>query len=196
MIRRAFTMRLKPDSLAEYKQHHDNVWPDLVDEIERSGIAQITTFQRGLDLFLFSQINDADSWDRLWTSPVHRRWAELMEPLMHLTDDGIVDAGELTEIFHLQTPAPSKAAGSKPASSKSAPSKPASAKPSSSKQSSSKPGRKSPAKIAKAAAKKSPAKAAKPASKPGKKSKKVAAAKPMKKKSAAKRKSTPARKGR
>lgn len=108
MIRRAFTMRLKPGSLAEYKRNHDNVWPDLVAEIERSGIAQITTFQRGLDLFLFSEIHDAGAWNRLWTSPIHRRWAKLMQPLMHLNDDGIVDAGELTEIFHLETNADGK----------------------------------------------------------------------------------------
>ncbi len=105
MLRRAFTMRLKPDALPEYKRHHDEIWPDLVAEIERSGIGQITTFQRGLDLFLFSQIADEAAWNRLWTSEVHRRWAEVMEPLMHLRDDGIVDAGELTEIFHLTTPA-------------------------------------------------------------------------------------------
>jgi len=110
MIRRAFTMRLKPDSLAEYKRHHDNVWPELVAEIKRSGIAQITTFQRGLDLFLFSEVRDEGAWNRLWTSPVHRRWAELMQPLMHLTDEGIVDAGELTEIFHLETTAGKNAA--------------------------------------------------------------------------------------
>lgn len=103
MMRRAFTMRLKPDSFAEYKQHHDNIWPDLVAEIKKSGIGQITTFQRGLDLFLFSEIADEDAWNRLWTSPVHRRWADVMQPLMHLTEDGLVDAGELTEIFHLET---------------------------------------------------------------------------------------------
>jgi L-rhamnose mutarotase len=36
-------------------------------------------------------------------SEIHRRWAELMEPLMHLDENGIVQAGELTEIFHLET---------------------------------------------------------------------------------------------
>lgn len=156
MIRRAFTMRLKPDSLAEYKHHHDHVWPDLVTEIERSGIAQITTFQRGLDLFLFSQINDPKAWDKLWTSEVHRRWAELMEPLMHLRDDGIVDAGELTEIFHLQVPAG-------PGSS-----------------------RKAPSKTVKMAAKKPAAKAEKLPVKAGKKSAKPAAKKSAKKKPAGK----------
>lgn len=103
MIRRAFTMRLKPGALAEYKYHHDNIWPDLVAEIERSGIALITTFQRGLDLFLVSEISDEGAWDKLWNSPVHQRWAEVMQPLMHLRDDGIVDAGELIEVFHLAT---------------------------------------------------------------------------------------------
>jgi len=37
MIRRAFTMRLKPDAAAEYKHHHDNIWPELVAEIEFAG---------------------------------------------------------------------------------------------------------------------------------------------------------------
>lgn len=111
MIRRAFTMRLKPGSFSEYKDHHDTIaakWPQLVAEIERQGIAQITTFRNGDTLFLYSEIADEGAWTRLWESPVHRRWAELMEPLMHLRPDGIVDAGELTEIFHLE---PSAACG-------------------------------------------------------------------------------------
>lgn len=103
MIRRAFTMRLKPDSLGAYKAHHDNIWPELVAEIERAGIASITTFQRELDLFLVSEIEDEAAWDKLWSSAIHRRWAHVMEPLMHLREDGIVDSGELTEVFHLTT---------------------------------------------------------------------------------------------
>ena len=31
MIRRAFTLRLKPGSFAGYKHYHDNIWPDLAD---------------------------------------------------------------------------------------------------------------------------------------------------------------------
>jgi len=106
MIRRAFTMRLKEGALAEYTDHHATIqqkWPALVNEIKQCGIATITTFQSGLNLFLYSEIHDEEAWTRLWTSDVHRRWAELMQPLMHLTEDGIVDAGELTEIFHLET---------------------------------------------------------------------------------------------
>ena len=34
MMRRAFTMRLQPGGLAEYKRNHDAIWQELVDEIE------------------------------------------------------------------------------------------------------------------------------------------------------------------
>lgn len=103
MIRRAFTMRLKPGSLAEYKRHHDHIWPDLVAEIERSGVASITIFESDPVLFLFSEISDEEAWDRLWNSEIHRRWADVMKPYMQFREDGIVDFGEVREIFHLDT---------------------------------------------------------------------------------------------
>jgi L-rhamnose mutarotase len=103
MIRRAFTMRLKPGAFEQYKYHHDNIWPELVREIEASGIATITTFRSGDNMVLVSEIENEDAWNRLWTSDIHRKWAEVMEPLMHLTPDGMVDAGELTEIFRCET---------------------------------------------------------------------------------------------
>ena len=103
-IRRAFTLRLKPGSFAEYKKHHDNIWPELVREIEKSGIAQITIFANDPQLFLYSQIYDQQAWDKLWSSKVHDKWAEYMEPLMQFRD-GKVEAGPLLEIFHLQTSA-------------------------------------------------------------------------------------------
>jgi L-rhamnose mutarotase len=103
MIRRAFTMRLKAGALAEYKRHHDNIWQELVDEIEKSGIAQITIFENDPQLFLYSEIKDEEAWDRLWHSETHDRWSELMGPLMEFRPDGIVDSSEVREVFHLET---------------------------------------------------------------------------------------------
>ena len=103
--RRAFTLRLKPESFAKYKHYHDNIWPQLVREIENCGIAQITTFENNLQLFLYSEIYDEKAWDRLWNSRIHDEWAECMEPLMQFRPDGKVDAGPLREIFHLETAA-------------------------------------------------------------------------------------------
>lgn len=103
MIRRAFTMRLQPGGLAEYRRNHNAIWPELVAEIEKQGIAQITIFEDDPVLFLFSEITDEAAWDRLWASEVHDRWAEVMNPLMEFRADGIVDSTEVREIFHLQT---------------------------------------------------------------------------------------------
>jgi L-rhamnose mutarotase len=103
MIRRAFTMRLKPGGLSEYKQHHANIWSELVEEIERQGIAQITIFERDPVLFLYSEIKDEAAWDRLWRTEIHDKWGEIMNPLMEFNDEGIVDSSELREVFNLRT---------------------------------------------------------------------------------------------
>ena len=103
MIRRAFTMRLKPGGLAEYKRNHDAIWPELVAQIEKDGIAQITIFEKDPVLFLYSEIHDEEAWDRLWHSEIHDRWGEVMNPLMEFNDDGIVDSSVVNEVFHLET---------------------------------------------------------------------------------------------
>ena len=103
VIRRAFTLRLKPGSYTRYKLCHDNIWPELVREIEKCGIAQIITSENNLQLFLYSEIYDKKAWDKLWGSKIHDKWAALMEPLMQFRPDGKVDAGPLREIFHLAT---------------------------------------------------------------------------------------------
>jgi L-rhamnose mutarotase len=101
LLRKAFVLRLKPHSLDVYIDWHNNMWPELRAEIANQGIAQITLFQIDEMVFLYSEIADADAWDRLWNSEIHHRWArELMEPLMHYRNDGIVDSRELPEIWH------------------------------------------------------------------------------------------------
>ena len=103
MIKRAFTMKLKPGGLAEYKKHHDNIWKEMVEEIEKSGIGQISIFEADPVLFLYSEIYDEEAWDKLWGSEIHDRWSELMNPLMEFRDDGIVDSSEVNLVFDLET---------------------------------------------------------------------------------------------
>jgi L-rhamnose mutarotase len=103
-IRKAFVLKLKPEALDDYIYWHDNIWPELQQEIARQGIAEISLFQLDDMIFLHSRVNDPEAWTRLWDSDVHRRWGELMNPLMHYRDDGIIDSRELREIWHF-TPA-------------------------------------------------------------------------------------------
>lgn len=107
-IRCAFTLRLKPGAFDEYVRYHDAVWPELVREIERCGIAQITTFECDGQLFLYSEIHKPKAWEKLWNSKIHDRWSECMKPLMVFKPDGKLDSGPLRRIFHLQTKAGKK----------------------------------------------------------------------------------------
>jgi len=96
-------MRLKAGGLAGYREKHDNIWPELVQEIERSGIAQITIFENDPVLVLYSQINDPEAWDRLWASEVHGRWGAIMNEFMAVDETGAPEFSELREVFHLET---------------------------------------------------------------------------------------------
>lgn len=112
-IRCAFTLRLKPGAFDEYVRYHDAVWPELVREIERCGIAQITTFESDGQLFLYSEIHKPKAWEKLWNSKIHDRWSECMKPLMVFKPDGKLDSGPLRRIFHLRTQAGKKRSGPK-----------------------------------------------------------------------------------
>lgn len=101
MIRRAFTLRLAPGALAEYRARHDAIWPELVAEIERAGIARMTAFEADPVIFYYSEIEDEAAWERLWATDVHGRWAEGFRTLIGIAADGTPDSGELREIFNL-----------------------------------------------------------------------------------------------
>jgi L-rhamnose mutarotase len=103
MTRRAFTLRLKPDGLAEYVRQHDEIWPDLVAELKGQGISELTIFERKGDLFVYCEATDYEAMDRVWASEVHDRWAKVMAPLIDVNADNMVDASPLTEIWHLET---------------------------------------------------------------------------------------------
>ena len=83
--------------------HHDAIWAEMIAELEKSGIADMTIFENDPVLVLYSVITDVEAWDRLWHSEVHDRWAVLMSPLMEFNSDGIVNSTELREVFHLET---------------------------------------------------------------------------------------------
>ena len=56
MIRRAYTIQLAPGAFAEYKEKHDNIWPELVEEFGRQGIAQLTAFSADPVIFYYAEV--------------------------------------------------------------------------------------------------------------------------------------------
>ena len=103
MVRRAFTLRLKPGALDEYVRQHDEVWPELVAELKGQGISELTIFERNGDLFVYCEATDYEAMDRVWASDVHDRWAKVMDPLIGVNADNKVVSVPVTEIWHLDT---------------------------------------------------------------------------------------------
>lgn len=106
MTRNAFTMKLKPGCVAEYKRRHDEIWPELAHELRAAGIADYSIFldEETLTLFAVQQLAEDNSVADLPNSPVLRRWWDSMAPLMEVLPDNAPATKPLTEVFHLVAP--------------------------------------------------------------------------------------------
>jgi L-rhamnose mutarotase len=105
-MRQSFAMTLTPGSLPEYKQRHEQAWPDLLDAIGEAGVSGFSIFDAGHEtLFLYSEVDHAAAWDRAWATPVHERWGREMEPLLAVDERGAPRVATLSEIFHFSRPA-------------------------------------------------------------------------------------------
>jgi L-rhamnose mutarotase len=103
MIRRAYTVRLEPGALAEYRQKHDNIWPELVEVFRTAGIAQLSAFEADPIVFYYAEITNEDAFDRLFGSEVLARWGAQFEGLMAFNAEGAPETLFMDQIFHLET---------------------------------------------------------------------------------------------
>ena len=85
MTRRyCLTLDLKddPNLIAEYKKHHEKIWPEITDSIKRSGIEDLEIYLLGARLFMIMEVNDRFSFaakaeaDR--NNPKVQEWEQLM----------------------------------------------------------------------------------------------------------------------
>jgi L-rhamnose mutarotase len=103
MTRNAFKMKLKPGNVAEYKKRHDEIWPELAQEIRAAGISDYSIFldEETLTLFAVQKLTDKNSAAALPNSPIVRKWWDSMAPLMETHPDNSPVAKPLREVFHL-----------------------------------------------------------------------------------------------
>ena len=71
-----------PNLIAEYKKHHEKIWPEITDRIKRSGIEDLEIYLLGTRLFMIMEVNDKFSFaakaeaDR--NNPKLQQWEQLM----------------------------------------------------------------------------------------------------------------------
>lgn len=64
MKRYCLALDLKDDEqlIKEYEQHHDNIWPEIVESIKGSGIEQMQIYRVGNRLFMIMETKDSFSF--------------------------------------------------------------------------------------------------------------------------------------
>jgi L-rhamnose mutarotase len=95
-------LKLKPGGLEEYKRWHDEIWPELVSELARNGVRQVSIYVTGSSLFIYSEVDSEDSWEKLWHTDIHLKWGAALEPYLQLDAEGAPDSTDLVEIFHVE----------------------------------------------------------------------------------------------
>jgi L-rhamnose mutarotase len=101
VARVGFVMQLKPGNEAIYRQKHDEIWPEMVETLQRYGIRNYSIFRRDLTLFAYYECEDPSAMASQRDDPVVRRWWKMMEPYMDYNSDGTPWSEPIEEVFHL-----------------------------------------------------------------------------------------------
>jgi L-rhamnose mutarotase len=101
----AFRLRVKPERLAEYKQLHQDVWPELLADMRSASIRNYSIFADGPELFGYLECDDwSTAAEALSRSDANRRWQELMRDYLATPVDP--DAAEplrlLEDVFRME----------------------------------------------------------------------------------------------
>ena len=96
-------MKLKSGNEAEYKRRHDEIWPELVRELEASGVRDYVIFldPQSLTLFASQKLGEHHNTEELPGKDIVRKWWDYMADLMETNPDNSPLVNTLTEVFSM-----------------------------------------------------------------------------------------------
>lgn len=104
MKRVGFQFKVRPDRLAEYKEHHRRVWPEMLDALRETGWHNYTLFMRN-DGLIFGYFETEESLaaaqGKMAEKDVNTRWQEFMSAFVDASARPDETFVELEEYFHL-----------------------------------------------------------------------------------------------
>jgi L-rhamnose mutarotase len=105
MERVCFVGRVRPDRLAEYRQRHAAVWPEMIRALQDAGWANYSLFlnEDGLLVGYLETDDYPAALARMAAASINSRWQADMEPYFASLGGRRPDEafGRLAEIFHL-----------------------------------------------------------------------------------------------
>ena len=106
MKRVGFILKVKQDKIEEYKRHHEQVWPEMLEALRAAGWHNYSLFmaEDGLLFGYFeTPVDLATANAHMAATEVNTRWQEFMAPYFESPNNAHPDKMlvELQEVFHL-----------------------------------------------------------------------------------------------
>jgi L-rhamnose mutarotase len=104
MKRVGFQFKVRQDRLAEYKEYHKQVWPEMLEALRATGWHNYTLFMRNDGLifgYLETDQDLATAQAGMGAREVNTRWQEFMSAFMDANARPDETFVELEEYFHL-----------------------------------------------------------------------------------------------
>ena len=90
-------MKLKPGCADEYKRRHDELWPEITEQMSALGIDMII-YQFGDTLFVHGA-GTTEAWATMAAASVTPRWNAYMADVLETDDDGAIIKHDLAAVF-------------------------------------------------------------------------------------------------
>jgi L-rhamnose mutarotase len=106
MKRVGFLLKVKPEKLEEYKEHHRKVWPEMLAALRHTGWHNYSIFARE-DGLLFGYFETPasfqDALDGMSKEEINTKWQDFMAPYFESLSGAHADQSmqEMVEVFHL-----------------------------------------------------------------------------------------------
>jgi L-rhamnose mutarotase len=102
-MRYCFTFEIRPGAGDEYKRRHDEIWPELVEVIQGSGVTNYSLFRRGTQVIAYCECEPdvATAFGKIGESEANARWSIYFEDLIVALTDEDGKLFEAQEVWHL-----------------------------------------------------------------------------------------------
>lgn len=103
MVRKGIVMKVFSGFHDEYKRRHDEIWPEMVEMLNKYGAKSYSIFldPESNNLFAYLEIEDEELWNKSAETEICQKWWKYMKDIMETNEDNSPVSIELKEVFHL-----------------------------------------------------------------------------------------------
>ena len=104
MKRFGFKMKLKPGYKEEYKKRHSEIWPELKELIQSTGVYDYSIYldEETNILFAVQKQSGEQSSQDLGQNPIVKKWWAYMADIMETNQDNSPVTIPLEEVFYME----------------------------------------------------------------------------------------------